>query len=192
MLNLQKVLRDEVESFDKEKTLQLADFGAGISNTTFDLYLESKNKNISFFLLDIDQKVIDILNKKIKDDKLNNFIAVWANVEGINNSRLKDLSLDIAIVENLFHFLKNKKSFLLELKRVLKPGGKVFFLDNHKAMGKSVFNQRLITTQKAVEKLFEEAGFLVYPIKEEENFEKDLHKYFFVAENVQKFKINNN
>lgn len=172
----------------------VADFGCGVSETTFKLYKKFSGSISKVYLVDIKKEIVEKQREKIASEKLENFFeSVWGSVDELGGSRLKDKSVDIIIFENTYHFLKNKKTALLEIKRILKAGGKLLFIDYHTAIGKSTFHQSLLTPKYNVERVFEEAGFLVYPIEEKSG----KYMYAFIAENRQKekegiIKIKNN
>lgn len=79
---------------------------------------------------------VDVQEDVLKHLKLNSQIhhhgiieTVWGNIEKPGGTHLRDASLDAVILANTFFQIENRFGLLAELKRVLKPGGKLLVVD---------------------------------------------------------------
>lgn len=79
---------------------------------------------------------IDVQEDVLKHLKLNTHVrhhgiiaTTWGDIEKAGGTHLRDASLDAAIVANTLFQLENRFGFLAELKRVLKPEGKLLVVD---------------------------------------------------------------
>ena len=57
------------------------------------------------------------------------------HVEKIGGTKLRDESVDAVIAANLCFQIENKNDFVLELKRILKPKGKLLLVDLNRSFG---------------------------------------------------------
>lgn len=109
---------------------------------------------------------IDIQEDVLKHLKLNThhlhrgtIDTIWGNVEKPGGSHLRDNSLDAAIVANVLFQLEDRDAFLTELKRVLKPEGKLLVVDWAGSYGGIGPTPEQVVTEHAAEDLFISGGF---------------------------------
>ncbi len=112
------------------------------------------------FAVDIQEDMLT----RLKDDSARrgarNIDFIWGDVEKPGGTKLKDSSLDSAILSNTCFQFDEKESAVTEVKRVVKSGGTVLLVEwsgEHGGMGPT--KDRVILPQTA-ETLFSEAGFL--------------------------------
>lgn len=79
---------------------------------------------------------IDIQEDLLKHIKLNTdqrydhvIETVWGDIEKPGGTRLRDQSLDAVLLANTFFQVENRFSLLNEIKRIIKPGGKLMLVD---------------------------------------------------------------
>jgi ubiquinone/menaquinone biosynthesis C-methylase UbiE len=58
-----------------------------------------------------------------------NVDIVWADIENLGGTKLRDQSIDGVIAANIFFQLDNKEGACREIKRILKRSGRVFLVD---------------------------------------------------------------
>ena len=51
------------------------------------------------------------------------------DVEKIDGTKIEDNTIDVAIASNILSQVENKNDFILEIKRILKPKGRVLLVD---------------------------------------------------------------
>ena len=112
------------------------------------------------------------LEAEIKHEGIRNIECIWGDIERRGGTKLLDSSMDVVIVSNVLYQVEDKLGIIDEVKRVLRKGGKVLFVDwNGKAKGIGPTHQNVIDEEKAKE-LFEGRGF-----KFEESISTSEHHY---------------
>ncbi|MBP7846298.1 MAG: class I SAM-dependent methyltransferase [Candidatus Pacebacteria bacterium] len=117
-----------LEEVGVSKGLVVADFGAGSGPYTFSVAritgMEGK-----VYALEVQKDLVEKLKSEAEKNHLTNVSPIWCNIEKIGGTKIADNVIDLAIVANVFFQIEDKKTFLKELFRVLKPNGKVLFID---------------------------------------------------------------
>ncbi len=99
----------------------IADIGAGIG--FFSIPFAKKAEKV--YAIDINQNMLDYLNNKLDNEKINNIEIILSTEEKIE---IPDNSIDLAWMSSVFHELDGPGT-LDEAIRVLKPGGRFAILD---------------------------------------------------------------
>lgn len=130
----------------------------------------------------------------VREDRLNklNDIASERGVKNIqtilgdyDDPKLKENTLDVVLIIDAYHEMKDYREILQNVKKALKPGGRILVLEKLKRhlIGKSRQEQTIGHTiaPKYVENELEEAGFEVIAIEKELGFwEEDPDKKIWV------------
>lgn len=109
---------------------------------------------------------VDVQEDVLKHLKLNSHAAfarriepVWGDIDRPGGTHLKDQALDAAILANVLFQIEDRSALLSEVKRVLKPGGKVMVVDWAGAYGGMGPSPERVIHEHAAEDLFITAGF---------------------------------
>ncbi|MEO8681935.1 MAG: methyltransferase domain-containing protein [Vicinamibacterales bacterium] len=81
------------------------------------------------YATDIQQGMLDIIDRRIKADHLDNITTVLG---GFDDPNLPAASLDLAIMVDVYHELQSPQPFLQKLRAALKPGGRLVLLEYRK------------------------------------------------------------
>ncbi len=81
------------------------------------------------FATDIQQGMIDILNRRIAGERLDNVTTVLG---GADDPKLPPRSLDLAIMVDVYHELQSPQVFLQRLRECFKPDGRLVLLEFRK------------------------------------------------------------
>jgi len=102
------------------------DIGAGSGIFTIPAAKITKN---TVYALELSDEMLSILFSKAKEEGLTHI-----NVIKVEENRFKmpDRSVDITLLSNIIHELDNIPIFLKEVKRILKPEGKIAIIEFHK------------------------------------------------------------
>lgn len=111
-----------LEKLGLDREQMLVDLGCGTG--FFSIPASKRVKKV--FALDIQQEMLDILNEKIKKEKITNIEAILSEEFFIP---LPDNSADVLIMANVFHELEERSSLLKQAKRVLRKNGKLVIID---------------------------------------------------------------
>ncbi len=120
---LRKAQRSLVSVMNIKENMRFLDVGCGTGRALGYIAGQLKGKG-SFYGADLSSKMIDKAKDNFKDCE--NFHFVRANAESIP---LDDDFFDVIICTNSFHHYFNPVNALREMRRLLKPGGKLFILD---------------------------------------------------------------
>jgi len=130
----------------------------------------------------------------VREDRLNklNDIATKRGIGNIqtilgdyDDPKLKEHSIDVAFIIDAYHEMNDYKQILLNVKKALKPDGRLVVLEKlkHKMIGKSRQEQTLAHTisPEFVENELIEAGFVVTALEKDLGFwEEDPDKKIWV------------
>ncbi|MEL6461555.1 MAG: class I SAM-dependent methyltransferase [Cyanobacteria bacterium J06621_15] len=108
------------EQFDSQSTILDVACGTG----EFERLLLDKNPTQRITGVDISEKMLDIAKEKCRD---------YSNVEfhqtSANSLPFANHSFDVVVCANAFHYFEKPLVALSEMKRVVKPNGKLIILD---------------------------------------------------------------
>lgn len=151
-----------IEELSPAKTLQrigfpggavLCDLGAGSGIFTIPAARLTRNK---VYALEKNEELLSVIRDKAQAEKLSNIEAVKVDGDGLP---LEGGSADLVLMATVLHEIDDKTALLNEVRRVLKPGGRVAILEFHKRatpMGPPV-DRRL--AREELGPLFEGIGF---------------------------------
>ncbi len=108
--------------------MKVADIGAGSGFYTL-LAAEHVGGSGKVFAVDVQKDLLERVRNAALAKHLNNVEAVWANAEKIGGTKLKEASIDRIIASNILFQLDKPEDFALEMKRILKQGGKILVVD---------------------------------------------------------------
>lgn len=120
-LDPQKILKQ----LELKKDMIAADFGCGSGGWAIPLAKILEEGKV--YAIDILEEPLSALRGKIKLEKISNIETRRANVE--KGTTLLSNSCDLVLMTNLLFECEDKKSILVEGKRVLKKGGKILIVD---------------------------------------------------------------
>ena len=81
------------------------------------------------YATDIQPGMIELLNRRIQAEALTNVTPVLGTME---DPKLPDASIDLAIMVDVYHELQNPQVFLQKLRQVFKPGGRLVLVEFRK------------------------------------------------------------
>jgi ubiquinone/menaquinone biosynthesis C-methylase UbiE len=117
-----------VDVLKLQKGSAVADVGAGSGYMT-----EKLSKKVGpmgkVYATDIQQGMIDLLNKRIAKRKLTNVTPVLGTQD---DPRLPAESLDLVLMVDVYHELSQPQLMLRHIKAALKPGGRLVLLEYRK------------------------------------------------------------
>jgi len=145
----------------------VADLGAGTGFYSIAAgHLVPKGK---VYAVEVVKDFLMTIRNKVKDASLNNVEIIWGDIEKIGGTKIGDGVLDVAIASNVFSQVEDKQKFIAEIKRILKPKGRVLLVDW--ATHSAVSPKGAIPKDKARE-IFEKGSFVV-----ERDINTEAHHY---------------
>jgi ubiquinone/menaquinone biosynthesis C-methylase UbiE len=138
----------------------VADFGSGSGHYTM-AAAKVVGDTGRIYSIDIQKDIATKVKNEANKLGIFHVEAVWGDVEKVGGTKLRDSSVDYVIISNLMFQVDDKTSTAKEAFRILKPQGRLLFVDWSESFGgigphpESVFPQ-----EKALE-LFPSAGFVL-------------------------------
>lgn len=114
-----------IEALALKPGMKIADIGAGTGY--FSLRL-AKTPGVSVFAVDIEPKMVDYLKTRAAAEHASNITAVQAGAASPNLPE----AVDVVLVVDTYHHLPNRPAYFRELRKSLKPGGRVAIVDFRK------------------------------------------------------------
>lgn len=148
--------------------MKVVDLGAGSGFYT----LEAARRIGStgrVYAVDVQKDLLERLRSTGSSEHLHNIEVVWGNAEKIGGTRLREGIADRVIVSNILFQVTKLDDFALEVKRILKPGGKILVID---WSGITALSPKTIVSAVQAQTLFEKNGFTL-----EQTFTAGDHHY---------------
>ena len=108
--------------------MQVADFGSGSGFYTL-AAARAVLPSGQVFAIDIQKDLLQKLKRGSEQNQLDNVNIVWADLEHLGGTKLRENSMDACIAANIFFQISNKDALCLEIKRILRPLARVLVVD---------------------------------------------------------------
>lgn len=105
----------------------VADLGAGTGYYT--LAVGPMVPRGKVYAIEITKDFLTTIKNKITEAHLENVEILWGNVEKLGGTQIGDNIVDAVIASNILFQVEDKNNFVEEIKRILKPKGKVLLVD---------------------------------------------------------------
>ncbi len=134
----------------------VADLGAGTGYYSVAAgALVSRGK---VYAVELQKDFLDTLKKKVTEAHLNNVEIILGDVERLGGTRIGDEIVDAVIASNVLFQMEDKGKFIEEIKRILKPNGRVLLIDWSES---SILNGQSIVPKKEAQEMFTQKGFKI-------------------------------
>lgn len=124
------------------------------------------------YAIDVQKDLLERIRTAGAAQNIRNIEVVWANAEKIGGTKLREGTADRVIASNILFQIEKPEEFALEIKRLLKPGGKVMVVDWN---GGSPLSPKTLFPSARAQMLFEKIGF-----KLDQSFSAGDHHYGLV------------
>jgi ubiquinone/menaquinone biosynthesis C-methylase UbiE len=120
---------DEViKTLNLKEDASIADIGAGSGYFSF-RFARHVGASGRVYAVDINPDMILYMNRHIRETKIKNVTTVLSDPD---NPLLLDNSIDLFFVCNTWHHVSNRPQYLVLMKKMLKPGGRIAVVDYKK------------------------------------------------------------
>ena len=113
------------------------------------------------YAVDVQKDLLDKLKNEANREHLTNIEIIWGNIEKIGGTKIRDGLCDVAIASNVFFQVEDRKGFAGEVYRILKPTGRLFFIEWADSFGGIGPTPETVFGKKEAEKFFPQNGFVV-------------------------------
>jgi ubiquinone/menaquinone biosynthesis C-methylase UbiE len=143
--------------------MKVGDLGAGSGHYTL---AASKIVGPSgrVYAIDIQEDILKHLHDSALQAQCRNVETIWGNFEKVRGTTLRDQTLDAVILSNVLFQLEDKSGAIQEIKRILKPGGKLLVTDWAGAYGGMGPLPQHVVSEHQAEEHFINGGF--YKVKD--------------------------
>ncbi|MBU0999082.1 class I SAM-dependent methyltransferase [Patescibacteria group bacterium] len=145
-----------LKAFGLKEDSIVADLGAGTGYYAIAAgALVPKGK---VYAIELQKDFLDTIKNRAKEAHLGNVEIILGNVEKLGGTRIGDVVADAVIASNVLFQVEDKEKFIEEIKRILKPKGKVLLIDWSES---SLMNEtNVISKDKALE-MFQKKDFVM-------------------------------
>jgi ubiquinone/menaquinone biosynthesis C-methylase UbiE len=151
--------------------MKVVDLGAGSGFYTLEAARRVGSSG-HVYAVDVQKDILDRIRTTGAKENLRNIEVVWGDAEKIGGTKLREGIADRVIASNVLFQIEKPDGFALEIKRLLKPNGKLLVIDWN--AGSPMSPRTLFPSSKA-QTLFEKLGF-----KTEQSFMAGDHHYGLV------------
>jgi arsenite methyltransferase len=150
--------KEIVESLQIQEGYEIADIGSGGGYFTLE-FARKVGKRGKVYAVDTQLKNLDFIRRQSEQKGLNNIAFILVTGNGMN---LPEAGLNLVFVRNAFHHLPEPAKYFSNLKKFLKPNGKVAVIE-HKPKGGFSFVAMFkhYTPVTAILHEMEDAGFFL-------------------------------
>lgn len=156
----------------------VVDLGAGSGSYAL-LAGEIVTPRGAVYAVDLNRDLLARLKKDAKDIGIGNIDIIWGDIELKNGIKLEDHIADAILLCNTLFMVEDKKGLMGEIKRILKPKGKVLVVewsDSHGGVGP---RKDHVFLENDAKHLFTEHGFTI-----SHGSDNTSYHYRFVATNT--------
>lgn len=146
-----------ISQFDIHEAMSVADIGAGSGHYTLEIAKRVGTGKV--YALDIQKDLLARIKNHAHKELFTNVEVIWSDVDEVHGTTLRDESINRVLLSNTLFQLDKKEAVVDEIKRILKPGGKVLvidWLDSFENVGPTPNN---VVTRARAKELFQSAGF---------------------------------
>ena len=117
-----------IEQLELQPNNIVADFGAGGGAYTI-AAAKALQTTGKVYAIDVQKDLLTRLENTCREEHLGNVGFIWGDLEHMGGTKLRDNSVDVAIVSNVLFQTADKKIVLEEMKRILRNQGKLLLID---------------------------------------------------------------
>lgn len=145
-----------LKAFELKDNYIVADLGAGTG--FYSIAAGSLIPKGKVYAVEVQKDFLDTIKNKVKDANLSNVEIIWGNVEKLGGTKIGDGIVDAAIASNILFQVEDKDKFIQEIKRILKPKGRVLLIDWSED---SIMGKKAAIPKNKAREIFEKEGFVL-------------------------------
>ncbi len=146
-----------LKQFGLREDMIVADLGAGTG--FYSVAAARMLPKGKVYAVEVIKDYVTTIKNKAKELRLNNIECFWGDIEKLGGTKLKNGIVDAVICSNIFSQISDHDGLIAEIKRIIKPTGKIFFIewvDGPSLVGPK--QEKMFSKEKVVG-MFEKIGF---------------------------------
>jgi ubiquinone/menaquinone biosynthesis C-methylase UbiE len=147
-----------IQQFSLGPHNHVVDFGSGTGAYSL-AAAEVVGSDGKVYALDVQKDMLQKLQDEARKRGLNNIEIIWADLDRLNGTKLRPESIDAVIASNVFFQISDKDIACIEIKRILKTGGRVLVVDWLSSFGGLGPESNAVFTEQNARDLFIKHGF---------------------------------
>ena len=147
-----------IKQFDLREGQHVADLGAGTGACVL-AAARAVGSQGKVYALEVQRELLSRIKDEALKNHLGNVEVIWADIEKVGGTKLRNYAVDAAIVSNVLFQIEDRENFIKEIKRILKPGGRVLIVDWSDSFGGLGPQSSAVIPPEKARALFESAGF---------------------------------
>ena len=147
-----------IDQFSLGDGMYVADFGAGSGAYTL-AAARAVGGDGKVYAIDVRQETLAKIKKEATEKSLHNVEVLRGDLERTGGSGLRDGAVDAVIVSNILFQIQDKKAFVSEIRRVLRPTGRVLLVEWSASFGGVGPQAEMVVREETARALFLENGF---------------------------------
>lgn len=149
---------NNIKQFDLSSGMMVADFGSGSGFYSLAI-ARAVAPSGKVFAVDIQKDLLQKLKNGARENHLNNLDIIWADLEHLGGTKLRESSMDAVCICNLLFQIENKDALCLEAKRILRTNGRVLVVDWAGSFGGLGPQEKDVMPKIKMTALFQDHGF---------------------------------
>lgn len=147
---------ENLKRFDIKEDMVIADLGAGSGfYSVAASYMVPRGK---VYAVEIIPDFVTTIRNQARDLGIVNIQCILGDAEKVGGTKIKTGIVDRVIASNMLFQVDDKDAFIEEVKRILKPGGKLLLIDWSSGDAVGPRKDHLVPKERAQE-MFEKKGF---------------------------------
>jgi len=167
--------RHNIEQLGLSDGMIVADLGSGSGFYSFEAAKAVASMG-KVYAVDVQKDLLERLKKEAQRLHIRNIDIVAGDLEHLGGTKIREGLCDVAIASNVLFMLEDKKSFLSEVRRILKTKGRILLIDWSASFSLMGPHPDHVVYKDDALKLLKEAGF---------SFEREIsagaHHYGIIA-----------
>jgi ubiquinone/menaquinone biosynthesis C-methylase UbiE len=140
----------------------IADLGAGSGFYSI-AAAKMVGRSGTVYAIEVQEEVLRRLANHAHHERAVNIHSIHADMEQLGGTKIADRTVDSALVCNVLFQVEDKPGFLAEVKRILKPGGRVLVVDWADSFGGTGPQPQYVVKPEKARELFAAGGFTEVP-----------------------------
>ncbi len=147
-----------VSHFHLFKGDRVADIGAGSGHFSMAI-ARAVAPDGRVYAIEIQKNLAERIAKEARERRISNIEVIWGDLQSPRGVRIADGSLDAVVMANVLFQMGERARVLVEVSRMLRPGGKLFIIDWVDSFGGMGPHPDLVVREDEAKKIAATAGF---------------------------------